>query len=123
MDRKRSSSSASAGPLSPSRRENDDGASCDWAYASNPSLAAAASLMTPIKRSPPAANDDAKDQDDLKDQDMSDAVTGLLSSPFKKLKMNSPSAAANQTEHVAGYSPELSKALKSVVKIFTTMAS
>lgn len=47
-----------------------------------------------------------------------DALTGLLlTSPTKKARTG---AEANNT--VAGYSPELTKALKSVVKIFTTMA-
>lgn len=47
-----------------------------------------------------------------------DALTGLLlTSPIKK-----PRTSAEAGNTVAGYSPELSKALKSVVKIFTTMA-
>lgn len=47
----------------------------------------------------------------------SDALTGLLlTSPMKKARTGGEAGA------VAGYSPELTKALKSVVKIFTTMA-
>jgi len=47
-----------------------------------------------------------------------DALTGLLlTSPTKKARTG-----AEASNTVAGYSPELTKALKSVVKIFTTMA-
>lgn len=50
------------------------------------------------------------------EQPTTDALTGLIiASPLKRQR------AANGTT-AAGYSPELSKALKSVVKIFTTMA-
>jgi hypothetical protein len=45
-----------------------------------------------------------------------DALTGLLLTSPKKARTGGEAGA------VAGYSPELTKALKSVVKIFTTMA-
>lgn len=60
---------------------------------------------TTVVKRPPALSEEA-----------ADALTGLLlTSPTKK-------ARTGEGTTVAGYSPELSKALKSVVKIFTTMA-
>lgn len=50
------------------------------------------------------------------EQQATDALTGLIvSSPMKRQRVADGTAPA-------GYSPELSKALKSVVKIFTTVA-
>lgn len=54
------------------------------------------------------------------EQQATDALTGLLiSSPTKKQRVTEGFQASTT---LAGYSPELSKALRSVVKIFTTMA-
>lgn len=78
-----------------------------WAYNHKPQEDVhnmLASTATTIKR-PPTLSDQT-----------SDALTGLLlTSPTKKARTGAGNA-------VAGYSPELTKALKSVVKIFTTMA-
>lgn len=83
--------------------------------------AAAAELASAVALSPGSKRTSLQD-------DAADAITGLLlTSPTKKVRPSTdndaataPDAANKRT--VAGYSPELSKALKSVVKIFTTMA-
>jgi hypothetical protein len=49
-------------------------------------------------------------------EETTDALTGMIIASPKKQRTAAEGVA------VAGYSPELSKALKSVVKIFTTMA-
>lgn len=84
-----------------------------WAYSHKPaeSQEAACLASTALTKRPPAVT--APEQ-------AADALTGmLLTSPTKKARMSGGEAAATS---VAGYSPELTKALKSVVKIFTTMA-
>lgn len=55
----------------------------------------------------------------ITEQQTTDALTGLIISTPKKQRV-AEGFEANAT--LAGYSPELSKALRSVVKIFTTMA-
>lgn len=83
-----------------------------WAYSHKPASDACTTMAsTALTKRPPAVT--APEQ-------AADALTGmLLTSPTKKARMSGGEAAATS---VAGYSPELSKALKSVVKIFTTMA-
>lgn len=75
-----------------------------------PDTASTATVLAPNKRA--------------SSQDLTaDAMTGMLVSPsLPRIGSPSSSAAAATMGRVAGYSPELSKALKSVVKIFTTMA-
>lgn len=84
-----------------------------WAYNHKPdepqegACNTLASTAVAIKRPPTLLPDQA-----------ADALTGmLLTSPTKKARTGHDAA-----NTVAGYSPELTKALKSVVKIFTTMA-
>lgn len=77
-----------------------------WAYNHKQEEGVNTLSSTTIKR-PPMVSDQA-----------TDALTGLLlTSPTKKARTGSE---AGNTAAVAGYSPELTKALKSVVKIFTT---
>eukprot|EP00879_Flechtneria_rotunda_P008710 GHRR01009124.1.p1 GENE.GHRR01009124.1~~GHRR01009124.1.p1 ORF type:complete len:569 (+),score=138.88 GHRR01009124.1:238-1944(+) len=80
-----------------------------WAFSSDKDLNTVAShSATTIKR--PA----------IVEEHSTDALTGLIiASPTKKARTVGDTTAGA----VAGYSPELTKALKSVVKIFTTMAS
>jgi hypothetical protein len=107
----------------------------DWAYNSSkpPSDDDASACRTvssptavaPAKR--PSLTDPGQLQQQQQENAASDAITGLLlTSPVKKQRVSSddhaPAAAATTRPTVAGYSPELTKALKSVVKIFTTMA-
>jgi hypothetical protein len=75
-----------------------------------PDTASTATVLAPNKRA--------------SSQDLTaDAMTGMLVNPsLPRIGSPSSSAAAATMGRVAGYSPELSKALKSVVKIFTTMA-
>eukprot|EP00878_Enallax_costatus_P036094 GHUV01040390.1.p1 GENE.GHUV01040390.1~~GHUV01040390.1.p1 ORF type:complete len:147 (+),score=27.94 GHUV01040390.1:326-766(+) len=82
---------------------------CGWAYSSDKGADLVSSTALIAKR--PTAIE----------QQTTDALTGLIiSSPTKKMRTMSEGFEANAK--LAGYSPELTKALRSVVKIFTTMA-
>lgn len=84
--------------------QRDD--SLSWAYRAEQEPNTVASTATLVKR--PSGIAEAA----------TDALTGMIiSSPIKKQRVSADGAVA-----VAGYSPELTRALKSVVKIFTTMA-
>jgi hypothetical protein len=82
-----------------------------WAYSHKPAEpqedACTTLASTALTKRPPAVT--APEQ-------AADALTGmLLTSPTKKARMSGGGEAA--TTSVAGYSPELTKALKSVVKV------
>jgi hypothetical protein len=74
-----------------------------WAYNSEKETTTVASTTTAATIKRPSM------------EETTDALTGMIIASPKKQRTADGVA-------VAGYSPELSKALKSVVKIFTTMA-